>query len=202
MSVRIKGTGIEGDAILISLQTNLASSSMGRTDHFVDVSFDGWREVILLDADNAEYDADKYVFEGIDTESAAYATYRFIPGYSNINKVTVRTNTDTASKVCLGEMIAYKQTDAPVKNPSITVGSQTITFNCELRGGEYLEYSPDTQKAILYHNATQTKEEVSFNGTLELDSGAFEVEYSAEAQTEAPVRARVVLGFAGQEITN
>ena len=202
MSVRIKGTGIEGDAILISLQTNLASSSMGRTDHFVDVSFDGWREVILLDADNAEYDTDKYVFEGIDTESAAYATYRFIPGYSNINKVTVRSNTDTASKVCLGEMIAYKQTDAPVKNPSIKVGSQTITFNCELRGGEYLEYSPDTQKAILYHNATQTKEEVSFNGTLELDSGAFEVEYSAEAQTEAPVRARVVLGFAGQEITN
>ena len=39
-----------------------------------------------------------------------------------------------------------------------------------MKGGEYLEYDPITGKAILYHNHTQTTEEVTFSGNLKLRS--------------------------------
>jgi len=202
MRVKIKGTGVDGDALLISLQTNLVSSSSGRTDHFIDLDYDGWREFILLDADNAEYDTDKYEFDGIDINGAGYSTYRFIPGYSNINKVVVRANTISATKAQIGEFTTYKQDEAPVTNPTVKVGLQTLTFNTTVKGGEYIELDQNTGKAFLYHNAEQTIEEITYTGSITAPSGKFDVVYSANAQTTAPVRARITLGFAGQEITN
>lgn len=201
MRVRIKGTGVDGDALLISIQTNLVSSSSGRTDHFIDLNYDGWREFILLDADNAEYDTDKYVFDGIEINGAAYSTYRMVPGYSNINKVIIRANTASATKAQVGAFNTYKQEKAPVTNPTLKIGSQTITFNTTVHGGEYIELD-STGKAFLYHNGEQTIEEITYTGSITVPTGEFDVFYSATAQTSAPVRARITLGFAGQEITN
>ena len=109
---------------------------------------------------------------------------------------------ETGKNAQIGTVYAYEHTDAPVKNPTVTVGDESITFNCTMASSDYLEYDPATSKAVLYHNTTQTTEEVGVSGSLSIAKGDFTATYTAEAQTEAPVRARVVLGFAGQEITN
>ncbi len=203
LTVKVKGTGVDGDGLVISLNGSSSSGvDGGRTDHFIDLNFDGWREIILLDADNAEYDIVKYVFPGIETRWATYPTYREIPPYKNITKVTATVNTASAKNVQIGEVTAYTHTDAPVKNPTVTVGSEKITFNCEISGGEYIEYYPETNTATLFHNAEQTKEEITFTGSVTVPSGNYSAVYSAEALTDAPVRAKLVLGFSGQEITN
>ena len=203
LTVKVKGTGNEGDAMLLSLTGgSKGDEENGRSDYFIDLSFVGWREVILLDADNAEYDFEKYNFKGIGTIGMQYATYRITTSYKAIDSVYVRTVGETGYTARLGELTAYTHTDAPIKNPTITVGSSKMTFNCEMKSGEYLEYDPLTNKAILYHNYEQTKEDITFSGALNIPTGSFSAVYSAESLTNAPLRARVVLGFSGQEIGN
>ncbi len=201
--VKVKGTGKDGDGLIFTVKGSASSGvSSGQTHHFVDLNFEGWREFILIDADNAEYDVSKYAFSGVDTAYASYNTYRNIPPYSNITSITATVNTDSAKNVQIGDVVAYTHTDAPVKNPTVTIGSEKITFNCTVKGGEYIEYYPETNTAILYHNAEQTTENVTVSGSVKVPSGAYTATYSAQAETDAPVRARLVLGFSGQEIGN
>ena len=101
----------------------------------------------------------------------------------------------------MGDIVAYKQTPAPVKNPSVTLGGKKITFNTEIKGGEYIEYDPVTGKAELNHNNGKV-EPITYTGSITAPTGEFEFTYSATPTTDAPVRAQVVLGFKGAEIAN
>ncbi len=201
ITVKVKGTGKDGDAMLLSLSHG-SNDSNGRRDHFIDLNFEGWREFILLDSDNAEYDVSKYKFKGITTDGAAYVTYRYVPTMTAINRLTIRTCGATGKNAMIDDVILQPHSEAPIKNPTVTVGNDSITFMCEMKGGEYLEYLPETGKAILYHSATQTTEEVSFKGSITVDKGSYEALFFAEAQTLAPIRVRLVFGFSGQQIGN
>ena len=200
MSIKVKGTGRDGDAALISIAGGVRGEKGGRSDHFIDLNFEGWRDFILLDFDNAEYDTEKYVFDGISTTYSSYDTYRFCPNHFTFKTVALRLTGETAENAVFGDLISYPQAPAPIKNPTVKVGDTTFTFNCALHGGDYVEYDPETDKAILYHNAEQTKEEVPFTGKLTVPTGSFTAEYTAEKESEAPLRARVSLGFTGDTI--
>jgi len=203
MSLKVRGTGKDGDAMLITMVGDVTSGeSGGEAAYFIDLNFEGWREVIILDLDSAEYDTEKYKFTGITTTGSAYATYRKVANYKSINSLSILLCGETAKNAQISSITAYEHTNAPVKNPTITVGSSSMTFNCIMTGGEYLEYDPLTGKATLYHNAEQTTEEITFSGKLTVQKGGFTAKYTATAETAAPVRARITLGFAGQEITN
>ncbi|MBR5460530.1 MAG: hypothetical protein IKV53_06640 [Clostridia bacterium] len=201
-SVRVKGTGADGDAMLLSFASGVDGENDGRRDHFIDLNYEGWREYVLVDFDNADYDIDKYPFSGVGTTYMNYVTYRFLPNQEAINRLTVRTTGATGKNAMIDDVFQLMHTDAPIKNPTVKVGNQTITFICEMRGGEYLEYSPETNKAILYHNVEQTTEEVTCTGSIEVPAGSYTADFSAEALTEAPIRARLTFGFSGQEIGN
>ena len=201
MTVKVKGTAKDGDAMLISFSSGNGESADGRRDHFIDLNYEGWREFIFIDSDNAQYDTSKYQFSGVTTTGATYPTYRFIPTLSAINRVTIRMTGDTGKNAMMDDIILQPHNAAPIKNPTVKVGGQSITFNCEMSGGEYLEFDPDANKAILYHNATQTTEEVTFTGSITV-KGSYSASLSAEAQTTAPLRARLTFGFSGQVLGN
>ncbi len=203
ISVKVKGTGIDGDALLISVKGSSSSGvDSGRTDHFIDLNFEGLREFVLIDADNVDYDVSKYEFYGIETRWATYDTYRNIPPYGNITSVTVNANTTSATKAQIGDIVAYTHVEAPVENPTVTIGSSSITFNCTVKGGEYIEYYPETGKATLFHNAEQTKEDVAVTGSVKVPKGSFTATYSGTSKTNTPIRAKLVIGLSGQEVTN
>ena len=198
--VTVTGTGNAGDAALFSLK-GVDSESAGRIDYFVDLSFTGTKDVYLIDSDNADYDWNTYAFAGVNLTGMQYATYRQVPNWKNLTTLELRLSGNTATNAKLGDVVAYKQTNSPVKNPSVTVGSDTMTFNTTLNGGEYIEYDPRTNKALAYR-VDQSIEEVKFTGSIVLGKGNFTGSYSAEAQTDADVRARVVFGFYGQQYAN
>jgi hypothetical protein len=50
----------------------------------------------------------------------------------------------------IDDLVAYTPADAPVKNPSVTIGGSTLTFNVELHSGDFVEYFPEFNQA--YHN--------------------------------------------------
>ena len=200
-TVKVKGTGRDGDAALISISGGVQGELGGRIDHFIDLNFEGWREFLFIDMDNADYDLDKYQFEGISTDYSSYDTYRFCPYFTTLKNVAIRVCGETGKNAAFGDIVSYPQTEAPIKNPSVTVNGETVTFNCELHGGDYIEYDPETDKALLFHNTEQTVEEIAMTGRLAVD-GEYTATYSAECLTEAPLRAKLVLGFIGDEAGN
>ena len=203
LMLKVMGTGTDGDAMLISLSgTTGDGTSEGHADYFIDLNFDGWKDVYLADVDNGEYDSTKYKFSGI-TLGSNYGTFVTSINTSAIKSLNIRLSGNTAKNAHIGNVYACTPVDAQIKNPTIKIGNEQITFNTILASGEYLEYDPRTNKAIIYHTYKYTTEEVSITGSIKnVGKGTFTCEYSGESLTQAPMRARLVVGFYGAEITN
>ncbi len=208
--VRVLGNGSDG-AFLISLYSP-AHVSEGRIDYYIPTNFEGWREFILLDNDNANYGG--FTFNDFPTTSVTYSTFRAgRPGFNNINKLTIATAGDVEG-VMIDDIRAYKITDAPAKNITIKIGSSEITFDAEVHSGEYVEFYPETGKAYLnYYKYTRNEEgkyvddtahtkEISYTGSITVPKGKFNYTYSATPMTDAPLRANVVVGVSGKVIAN
>ncbi len=212
LKVRVLGNGSETDAILIQLGA-VVTAETGRNDYVIPLNFTGWREFILADADNADYGP--YTFSGTShTSGLNYETFRAVPNMGAVNSFTIKL-CGSCTGVKIDDIRACTTVDAPVKNPSVTVGNTTLTFNTELHSGEFVEYYPETGKAYhTYYEYTYNEEtgkyvsdtahikEVTYTGKLTVPAGSFKYTYSAEALTAAPTRARVGIGLSGKVITN
>ncbi len=194
IKVNIMGTGKDGDALVIDLVDGFSAVQR----YFVDLNYTGWKEHVLLDGDQHDWDKTKYTFPGV---ALTYQENRVTPTFGAIKKANVRVATENSKNAIVGDIICYKQSDVTVTNPSVTVGGQTMTFNTTLLAGEYIEYDPATDTAIRY-TREQTKETVEFTGSIKLSSGSASGSYEVESSTVPTVRAKVVFGFAGDEVTN
>ncbi len=199
MKVNVKGTGRDGDALLIAITGGITGGESGGISyHFIDLNYEGWQEHILLDADNDEYDTTKYKFSGV---AQSYKENRISPSYSNVAQIEIKT-CGRGYEAMMDDIVIHTHTEAPISNPSVTIGDSTVTFHTTMKGGEYLEYDPITGKTYLYHTDQTFEEVADVEGKLTVPSGTHKATFSADAQTNAPVRAKVVLGFAGEEFTN
>lgn len=208
--IRVFGNNSQSDAILITLKGNV-SVEAGRNDYFIPLNFSGWKEIILLEINNDDYEG--FTFSGIPTGGINYETYRAQADFKSINSVTV-TLCGSCSGVKIGDLTAFVPADAPAKNPSLTIGSATITFDAELHGGDFVEYYPDENKAYLnYYTQIYDEEgnwkddeahvkEIPFSGSVKVPNGNFEFTYKAEALSDLTTRAQVVIGVSGATIEN
>ncbi|MBE6701214.1 MAG: S-layer homology domain-containing protein [Ruminococcaceae bacterium] len=191
--IKVFGNGSETGAIAITL-------AGGDTIHYVvPTNFTGWREFIIMDSDPTY---GKYNFSGLGTPRDS------LTSFSSITKVTITTTGDCAG-VKIDDLRAYTIVNAPVKNPSITIGGKTITFNTELDSSEYIEYYPDTNKAYLnyYEGGEGAKDkahvkEITFTGSVSAPAGKVTFTYNSTPLTKAPTRAEVTIGFAGDYVKN
>lgn len=196
LKVRVKGNNSKTDAIMITLSYT-GPGIYEYTDYVIPLDFEGWKDIILVDSDCGEYG---YTFSNRNVNAVSWDIFREVPNYSKINGIEI-TATGGCNGARMGDIVAYKQTPAPVKNPSITLDGKKITFNTEIKGGEYIEFDPATGKAELNHNNGKV-EPITYTGSIKAPTGEFEFTYSATPTTDAPVRAQVVLGFKGAEIAN
>jgi hypothetical protein len=144
----------------------------------------------------------KYSFSGIQNVAGAWETIRETPTYSAIGEVAIRLSGSTAKNAQISSIYAYKNIKAVVENPTVTVGSSSITFNTTIEGGNYIEYFPETNKAYQYDNYTQTSKEISFTGSLSIPTGTSTGTYTANVTDGTKLRAKVVFGFAGETVDN
>lgn len=208
--IRVYGNGSETDAILITLR-GIVTGESGRNDHFIPLNFTGWRDIILMEANNDDYEG--YSFEGIPTGTVNYNTYRATTDLTRLNSVTVSL-CGNCDGVKIDDLVACTPVDAPVKNASVTIGGETITFDAELHSSDFIEYYPEENKAYLnyYTNVFDEEgkwlrgeahvKEIGFTGSVKVPAGAFTYTYKAEALTKAPTRAQVVIGVSGKTIAN
>ncbi len=196
IKVRVFGNNSPDAAIMITLSYT-GPGEYEMTDYVIPLNFEGWKEIVLLDSDSGDYG---YDFSSRNVNAVSWDVFREIPDYDKINGIGIATTGDCTG-VMMDDIVAYRHTEAPVKNPSVTVGDSTITFNTEIKGGQYIEYDPHTNSAVLNYN-DGTEKKISHSGSVSVPSGEFSYTYSAEALTEAPVRAQVVIGCEGKEIAN
>lgn len=210
LKIRVFGNGSTTDAILISLRS-VVTSEAGRHDYFIPLNFTGWREIILLEVNNDDYAG--YSFSGISTGSINYETYRAGISFGRLNSVQI-TTTGSCAGVMIDDLVGYTPADAPVKNPSVTIGGQTITFDAELHSGDFIEYYPEYNQA--YHNyfapiydeegnwtgSEARVEKINHTGTVTVPAGDFTYTYGGEAQTDLITRAQTVIGVSGAVLEN
>ena len=211
MKIKVYGNGDATGGVMISL-TSPTASEKGRTDYYIPPSHTGWREFILIDADNADHPGSD--FSNLSYTWNVYETYRANPDRKQINTVHIGV-AGNVSGVKIDDLRACKAVDTPVKNPSVTIGGSTITFECEIHSTEFIEFYPETGKAYLNYYTDFYKEdgvthdyyeahtkEISYTGSVTAPSGSFEYTYNAEALTDASPRAEVTLGFSGGIVAN
>lgn len=196
LKVKVLGNGSKNDAIMITLTYN-GPGIYEYTDYVIPLDFEGWKEIVLVDSDCGDYG---YTFSNRNVNAVSWDIFREIPDYSKINGIEIAIS-GSCAEVKIDDIVACKHTEAPVKNPSVTIGEQTITFKTTVKGGQYIEYYPETGKAELNYNNGKT-EEIPVTGSITVPEGNFEFTYSAEALTDAPVRAQVVIGCKGKLIAN
>jgi len=201
--VRVYGNGQPDAAAVFSLYS-LVHTEPGRLDFVVPLDHIGWKEYVLIDSDSGDYGEyeDAYTLV-LPVEQIDYETYRGFVEMEYINGVNVLL-VGNCEGALLDDLRACEITDGAVKNPSVTIGDRMITFETELRGGEYIEFNPATGLATHYYyeGNKACSREIAYTGSITVQQGKFAYVYSAESLTNAPVRARVVIGFQGDLIEN
>lgn len=189
--IKVYGNNSSTNAIMLSLNNEL--------NFCIPLNFSGWREFILMDADNSDHPG--YTFSGEN---------EYFRGTMDFNITSVKVILcGTCTGVRLDDLIACTAVNSPASMPTVTVGNSSITFGTTVRSGEYIEYFPELNKAYLHSYAVgsngkngvaKTVTEIPFEGLLTVPEGDFTYTYSAFAEAEAPLRAQVVLGLKSEEI--
>ncbi len=212
LRLKVHGNSSDTDAILITIFGITPGYDESRIEYFVPVNFEGWKEIILLEANNAEYS--DYVFEGVEIPDSPHnLTFPFVPKYDAPISIMVSL-AGKCEGVKIGTLTANAVQNASIKNPSVTIGDNTIKFDAELNSADYIEYYPEYDKAYLnYYTKVYDEEgkwmrdnahtkEITFTGNVKAPEGSFNYTYNAEPTTSLKTRAQVVMGFAGNVIAN
>lgn len=198
LKVVMKGNGIlSKDAICIRL------SSLGGTDGYADyvvkTNFDGWKELILSDLDNAEYPDLK--FQGMDDQ--LYKIHRFSTNYTRISSLQIYTAGE-CNGVRIKSIEAVPLTPNALVNPSVVMGNNSITFLDSLQSGEFVEYQVGNETATIYDsigNARNTM--VEREGRFLVSNGKFSVfVHGIPEHRNAPSEVVLTFGFYGDYIAN
>ena len=184
--IKVFGNGTS-DKIQIQL-----TSYDGSHIYDIPLNFKGWKDIVLVEADDS---------------GRAYCELR---GVTTVKISLV----GSCSGVKIDDLTSVKIVEAPVSNPSVTINGKTMTFNTELKSGEYVEFYPETGKAYQtyyiyeykedgsYKNDTVFVKEITYTGSVEVPAGSYSYTYNAQPLTDAPTRATVVIGTSGAIIEN
>ena len=202
--VKVKGNGSSNGGILISIREDTTTRG-DRIDYFIPLNFTGDKEFILFDSDSGEYSG--YTFDS--TKSLHfYELYRNLPDMKKINYVQISTTGD-CTNATIDDIRACTPVNAPLKNPSLQIGNNTMVFNnVTLNSGEYIEYIPEEDVAYHFYYVQEGSykiryaKPISYNGTkVKISAGtdtsptSYSYTLGGVLTTDAPIRAKVTIGL-------
>lgn len=187
--VKVFGNGKGGK---ICIKTRCGSNSeFGYGEYIIDINFRGWREFILLEADNGERRD-----HGFEKNEGLYATYRSGLNNDRTSRLSVHTEGDMEG-VKMSSVTACDHTYEVLKNPTVKIGDMSIMFECELMSSDFIEFDGKNAKVIdRYGN----EKPIWFKSNIKAPRGNFKAELTARALNRCTPRAQLTLGFTGKEI--
>lgn len=187
--VSICGNGKPG-AIAIKLWAGITSAK-SYAEYIIDTDFEGWRDFVLLEADNGE--RPELSFE---SKEHVYSIYRYDFDHEHITRIAVETTGDMTG-VKMSDIVAVDHMYEVLKNPTVCIGDSQITFFCELMSSDFIEFDGKCAKVIdRYGN----EKPVRYTGELIVPAGNFEAELTAKPLNGGTARAQLTFGFTGAEI--
>lgn len=196
IKVNLKGEGKDSKNALC---IRLLSEAPGYADYVVRLNFDGWRDIVLSNLDNAE--TKDLEFKG--REYALYSNYYYDVDFSKIKSVQVFKAGD-CKKVRLKSIEAVPIVSNSLTNPKVLLGKSSITFNGTIESGEYIEYQAGNKTAIVYDRFGNSRTiKVKRRGRFNVPKGFFIAKVGGEAELEdAPSEVALTVGLFGTFIHN
>ncbi|MBR5460011.1 MAG: hypothetical protein IKV53_04015 [Clostridia bacterium] len=190
MKVRVKGNGRKG-VVAFRLKAG-SQSEHGYGLYLIDTDFDGWREFILLEADNG--DRPDLPFEkGLHM----YPVYRSGLNMDRVSSVELLTDGDVEG-VYVSSLTACQQVYNVVKNPTVTIGNETVMFECELMSTDFIEW--DGERAVVLDRYFNEKQ-IWFQGTVTVPKGKYQAKVGFQSSlNNCPVNVYLTVGTTGKEI--
>lgn len=196
LKISLKGSGTDSkDAICVRLR----SEASGFADYIVRLNFDGWRDVVLPNLDNAEYPDLK--FPGMDDDF--YKMHRKDIDFSSINHISVFKSSECGI-VYVKSIDAVPLVSNSITNPKVSIGNASVTFVDTLQSGEYVEYTTGEKTALAYNQAGKSRSiKVKSRGRFRVPHGAFTATVSGTPERkDCPSEVVLTLGLFGQFIQN
>ncbi|MBQ9975669.1 MAG: hypothetical protein IJP16_04095 [Clostridia bacterium] len=189
MTVRVKGNGKKGTvALRLKGGTN---SENGYGLYLIDTDFEGWRDFVLLEADNG--DRPELFEEGLHM----YPVYRSGLNMDRISSIELLATGDVEG-VRMSSVNACRQVYNVLKNPTVTVGKETVMFECELMSTDFIEWDGKTAKVI---DRYANEKPIWFQGSLTVPKGKYRVTVGYQSSlNNCPVNLYLTMGTTGKEI--
>ena len=195
VTVKGKGQG-STDAICVRLRS---AGSTGYADYVVRLDFDGWRDIVLPNLDNAENPDLK--FKGMDDN--LYNVHRRELDFTRVNSVQLFKTAD-CKDVRIRKIDAVPLVENALSAPTITLGSASVTYQDTLHSGEYLEYYAGNKTALIYDRIGNSRTvRVTRQGRFRIPQGAYQATVSGLPELkDAPSEVVLTFGTYGRFIKN
>lgn len=190
LGVWVKGDG-NGQILNLSVRSPIHISHGAHGDHFIKIDFIGWKYFELVEIESSKIS--DYIWPD-DSHFYVYDSYRHTVNFGMVERFQIWYNNVQSSKkvsTVLGPIKALQMVPGFVKNPSITVGGETVVFPIKMESGMYLELS-SANDCKLYGSKGELIAEVTPEGTIPtLTKGMNKISFSGKGPDE--INARVQL---------
>lgn len=197
LKVRLQGNGVTStDAVCVRLRS---AETGGYADYVVPLNFEGTRDIIVTNTDNAEYR--NLYFPG--AEDNLYRMYRTDVVFSKIKIVQVfKSNKCKTAGVM--SIDAVPLVSNALSDPVVKVNGASVTFQGTLQSGEYLEYNAGEKSAVVYDRmGNSRKVRVKRSGRFRVPAEDFTANVSGIAEHDnMPAEVCLTFGFYGNFIHN
>lgn len=195
--VTVKGKGNSSkEAICVRLRSYGAN---GYADYVVNLNFNGWRDIILPNLDNAE-DAD-LKFRGMDVN--LYNMYRRDVDYSRVKDIKIY-KTGDCKDVRIRKIDAVPLLPNAISNPTVHISTASVTFLDCINSGEYIEYYVGEKTALVYDRVGNTRVvKVASRGRFRIPKGDYYATVSGIPELkDVPSEVVLTFGLYGSFIKN
>ena len=184
----------DGKGEVLNVQLKSPSHlSHGVADHYIPIDFEGWRYVEIIEPEGERHADYAWPYGG------SYAMYRELIRFNAVETLAVYLNElPPGEDVCLylSPARGVSAQEAPVSNPSITIGGKTLTFPVDIPTGSYLEFRAMDDCKLYGRNGEVVSEVTPTGDAPTLAAGENTVAFgSAE-----PSRARVTVMTKGEPL--
>lgn len=197
LKISLLGNGLSSeDALCIRLRS---SETGGYADYVVKLNFEGKRDIVLTNLDNADYRG----LDFIGAEDGLYRMHRNEVDYSKVKYIQVFRSRG-CKEVQVYDIEAVPIIPNAISSPTITLNKATVSFEGTLQSGEYLEYNAGKKTAIIYDSIGNGRTvNVKRKRHFLVPKGDFSATVSGTAEHEnMPAEVCLTFGLYGEFIHN
>jgi hypothetical protein len=168
-----------------------------RRDHYVPLTFTGWRYVELETPEDARFWEYSWPLSWTDlfyTDWSIYSATREIDLY--FNGIPARSET----KCLIGRIEALQERPGPLRSPTLQVGDAVLAFPADLQPDQYVELDFAGRCRHFDPNGKVLAELIP-RGEITLQTGANTLRLECVAEGECTTRADVTLSVRGAPLT-